>query len=108
MRKFVSKKPHYEYLRKKWSANHRNLQTKLWEKHGEHLRQLAIGSLSGLMLLSAPHQAPIQTGGNIAFSSEEALKGFDQNVLLADSLKNSVPEEVRPLNEKEEKEITDN
>lgn len=106
MKSFTSKKPHYEYLRKKWSARHRNLQNKLWEKHGDHLRQLALGSLSGLLLLSSPHQAAIQSD-NLVLSSDDALKGYDTNVLLADSLKGFIPKDVRVLDEKEEKEITD-
>ena len=102
--KFTSKKPHYEYLRKKWGARQRNLQNKLWEKHGAHLRQIAIGSLGGLMLLSSPQQTPLPSG-YLTFSSDDALKGFDQNVLLADSLKDIVPSEVRPFDGEEESEI---
>lgn len=104
--KFTSKKPTFEYLRKKWLARHRNLQDKLWEKHGEPFRQLAIGSLGGLMLLSSPHQ-PSLPSPNLIVSRDDVLKGFDQNVLLAQTLHDLVPSDVRPLEPNEELEITD-
>lgn len=104
MRNFVSKKPHYEYLRKKWVARHRNVQDKLWEKHGDHLRQLAIGSLGGLLLLSSPHQAALPSG-NLIVSKDDVLKGFDTNVLLAQSLRDVLPPDPKPLTADEELEI---
>lgn len=104
--KFKSKKPHYEYLRKKWIARHRSLQDKLWEKHGQSFKQLAIGGLGGLMLLSSPnHQAP--PSSNLIVSKDDVLKGFDQNVLLAQALHDVVPPDVRPLEANEESEIID-
>lgn len=104
--KFSSKKPHYEYLRNKWFARHRNIQEKFWEKHGDSLKHLAVGSLGGLMLLSSPvhNQLPPPTQ---LVSRDDVLQGFDKNVLLAQSLTDKVPKEVRPLNPLEEKEITD-
>ena len=107
MRSFTSKKPEFEYLRKKWGARHRNLQNNLWEKHGEPLRQLAIGSLGGLMLLTAPHHEQSLPSGNLIVSSDDVLEGFDQNVLLAEALSEKLPKEVRSLDAKEELEITD-
>lgn len=104
--KFVSKKPHYEHLRKKWIARHRSIQDKLWEKHGQPLRSLALGSLGGLMLLTAPAQR-VLPAGNFSLSSAEILKGFDQNVLLAQSLTEKLPKDVRSLDFSEEKEMTD-
>lgn len=104
--KFKSKKPTYEYLRKKWIARHRNLQDKLWEKHGAPLRQLAIGSLGTLMLLSSPNQQALPPT-NLIVSKDDALKGFDQNVLLAQALHGLVPPDVRPLEPNEESEITE-
>lgn len=103
--KFRSKKPHYEYLRKKWIARHRNLQDKLWEKHGTHIRQLALGSLGGLMLLTSPNQQALPSP-NLIVSKDDVLKGFDQNVLLAQALQESLPNDVRPLSTNEESEIT--
>lgn len=104
--KFTSKKPTYEYLRKKWIARHRTIQDNLWEKHGTHLKQLAIGSLGSLLLLSAPHKSALPAS-NLTASRDDALKGFDQNVLLAQALHDIVPPVPRPLEPKEETEITD-
>lgn len=104
--KFRSKKPHYEYLRKKWIARHRGIQNKLWEKHGQSLKQLALGSIGGLLLLSS-HHPPTLAPAKLSFSRDDALKGFDQNVLLAQELGDKLPGEIRPLDPNEEKEITD-
>ncbi|MBU1032162.1 hypothetical protein KKE03_04565 [Patescibacteria group bacterium] len=106
MTKFISSKPHYEYLRKKWSARHRAVQNKFWERHGEHLKHLALGSLGGLMLLSSPVR-PELPPPNLTVSRDDVLKDYDRNVLLAQALSIKIPKEVRPLDSLEEKEITD-
>ena len=104
--KFTSKKPEYEYLRKKWIARHSSTQNKFWEKHGESLKHLAVSSLSSLMLLnpSSPPQLPLD---NTTISRDDAILGYDKNVLLAQVLSDKVPKEVRPLELSEEKGITD-
>src|SRR3989344_673673 len=104
--KFTSKKPHYENLRKKWIARHSAIQNKFWEKHGNSLKHLALGSLGGLMLLSypVPKQLP---AANLTVSSDDILKGYDRNILLAQSLSDKMPKEVRSLDPVEEKEIVD-
>lgn len=112
-RSFTSKKPHYEYLRKKWIARHRSLQERIWSKHKDSLdwltklgtRHLALGSLGGLLLLSAPHISSSQTV-NLAQSRDDILKGFDQNILLAEQLRLKLPKEIRLLDPNEEAEIT--
>lgn len=103
--KFRSKKPAFEYLRKKWIGRHRGTQNKLWEKHGSAIRQLALGSIGGLMLLSSPSSQHALPPGNLTFSTDDALAGFDQNVLLAEELKDKMPSDVKPLNPKEKSEI---
>lgn len=103
--KFIGRKPHYEYLRNKWILRHSAIQNRFWDKHGDSLKHLAVGSLGGLMLLSSPHQ--LIPSPNLIVSRDGILKGYDQNVLLAQALSEKVPGEVRPLNPMEEKEITD-
>lgn len=101
--KFKSRKPHYEHLRKKWTTRHRVARDNFWERHGEALKHLTLASLGGLILLSPPHQqlpAP-----NLTVSRDDILKGYDQNVLLAQELQDKIPREVRPLDPLEEKEI---
>lgn len=103
---FNSKKPHFEYLRKKWSARHKVAQNKFWDNHRESLKQLAIGYLGGLMLFS-PASTQQLPKPNLIASKDDVLQGFDQNVLLAAQLSDKVSEEVRPMEFSEEKEITD-
>lgn len=101
---FTSKKPQYEYLRKKWIQKHKIAQNNFLEKHYDSLKHIAVGSLGGLLMLSspAPHQMLART-----ISMDGILKGYDQNVLLAQILSEKVPVEMRPLDSKEEKEILD-
>lgn len=103
---FTSKKPHYEYLRKKWMLRHRNIQNDFWEKHSDSLKHLAVGSLGGLMLLSSPSNNPHLPPPAFTASRDGILKGYDQNVLLAQVLSEKVPKEIRPLDPQEENGIT--
>ncbi len=104
--KFKSKKPHYEYLRQKWVGRHRAIQNKFWEKHGSSLKHLALGSLGGLMLLSAPAHQELPAP-QLTFSRDDVLKGYDKNVLLAQSLSDKIPVEVRSLEPLEERDVID-
>lgn len=104
--KFKSKKPHYEYLKKKFTARHKSLQEKFWDRHGEALKQVALGSLGGLLLLSPPTHLNLSFS-NLTTSKDDILKGFDRNVLLAAELEKIVPKDTRPLSKEEEREITD-
>ncbi len=101
--KFISKKPEYEILRKKWIARHRSIQDNFWTKHKSSL--IAIGSLGGLLFLNASHQ-PTSYHINLAESRDDILKGYDQNVLLAEQLQEKLPKEVRPLEIDEDTAIT--
>ncbi len=103
--KFIGRKPHYEYLRNKWMLRQSTIQNNFWDKHGDSLKYLAIGSLGGLMFLSSPQQSV--PSPNLIVSRDGILKGYDQNVLLAQVLSEKVPGEVRPLTPAEEKEITE-
>lgn len=103
--KFKSSKPHYEYLRNKWSLRHQAIQNNFWEKHGDSLKHFALGSLGGLLLLSSPHQ-DLLPSPNLIVSSDDVLKGYDRNVLLAQGLSDKIPKDVKPLDSLEEKDIT--
>lgn len=104
MPKFKINKPHYEYLKNKWTLRHRSIQNKFWENHGTSLKHLALTSLGGLMLLSAPSNSHLPPP-NLIVSRDDALKGYDQNVLLAQSLSDKLPKSVQPLSAVEEKDI---
>lgn len=100
---FTSKKPHFEYLRNKWTSKHRTVTDNFWATHGNSLKQLAIGSLGGLILLSPQHP---QTPAHKFMSRDDILKGFDQNVFLAEQLNKELPKEIRPINSSEEEAVT--
>lgn len=103
--KFKSKREHFEILRKKWTARHKVAQNNFWEKHGEALKQVALGSLGGLMLLSSP-------SGQISpphsfISRDDIINDYDKNIWLAHELQDKIPDEVRALNKDEEEAVTD-
>lgn len=103
--KFKSKKPSYEYLKNKWMLRHRAIQNKFWEKHGDALKHLALGSLGGLMLLFSPPK--LLPSPSFTASRDDVLKNYDPNFLLAESLSDKIPKEIRPLDLLEERNITD-
>lgn len=104
MRQFTSTKPSFTVLRQKWTQRKKVAQDNFWDKHGNVFKQLALGSVGGLILLSPPHsQLPAP---NLLVSREDALKGFDKNILLAQMLSDKVPAEVQPLEKDQEKDIT--
>lgn len=113
MMQFTSKKPHYEHLRKKWAAKHRELQDNLWNKHNESLNwigrflptaQIAATSLGGLLLLSSPSHGLLPSA-NSMFSRQDIADNIDKEVFLVDSLREKLPSEVRSLSVEEEEEI---
>lgn len=92
---FTSKKPHYEHLRKKWSARHRSLQNKLWDKH-------KISLIGGLLLLAAPNPLALPVPQLIHANKDAIVAGFDENAVLAEKLQEDLAEEIRPLSPEEE------
>lgn len=99
----------YKFLAEKWTEKHRGLQKDIAKKHkksfewlSNNSKQLAVGSLSGLMLLTAPVKPPTEMATHVA--SQTAQKIDSRAFLLAD-LASSVPQEVRPLTDEEEVKI---
>lgn len=106
------RKPHFEYLKNKWTEKHTRFKSTLWDKHQQSLqwvlknvpsRQLAMGSLSGLMLLSPSVQS---------LSSDHFIKpayliaeNIQKSSFLVSDLARVLPQEVRPLTSSEEIEI---
>ncbi len=99
---FQAKRPAFHHLKQKWTAKHRSLQDKVWDKHGTSLRQLAVGSLGGLMLLASPTSAAIT---NQHSTGDQITQDTDNNMLLADEISKKLPQEMRSLNSQEETEI---
>lgn len=100
---FKSKKPGFEYLRKKWVEKHRNITQNLFDKH---LQKIAATSLGGLMLLSTPGLSMHSV--NSPTEQSPKISGFkDTNKLVAAELADKVPSEVRALDQLEEQKIVD-
>lgn len=103
---------HYLTLRDKWISKHSDLQKKLWEKHGsviqdfiDDTKQLAVGALSGIMLLSSPvaNLLPVSS----VSAKEAQIPDLDKSVFLIADLSRILPSEVRPLSNDEERKIGD-
>jgi hypothetical protein len=103
---------HYKFLAKKWTDRHRELQSKIFEKHedsfkwlADNSKQLLVGSLAGILLLSAPVIEKIPQ----AFSSAAAqtARTVDKKVFLIYDLKSALPSEVRALTSEEEKNVSE-
>jgi len=97
----------YHRLRKRWIQKHKDLQESLWEKHGDVIndfisstRNFAIGSVSGLMLLSSPAVTLVAPPSSLAVHEEKLP--VDKNIFLVSDLANILPQEVRPLSSEEE------
>src|ERR1035437_8658361 len=102
---------HYEFLAKKWTDRHRDLQSKIFERHGESFKWLAdnskqfvIGSLAGIMLLTSPILDKVP---QFVSSTSAQIKTIDKKVFLVYDLRKILPNEVRALNSDEEKNVSD-
>lgn len=100
----------YKYLADKWTDKHRDLQKQIAKKHkksfswlSENSKQLAVGSLSGLLLLTTPVSNSTPSAAT-RIASESAQKIDNKTFVIAD-LATSVPDEVRPLTTEEEVKI---
>ncbi|EKD64826.1 MAG: hypothetical protein ACD_50C00290G0003 [uncultured bacterium] len=104
---------HYKKLSQKWTARSRDLRNNLWHKHGETLgwltenyRQLAAGSLSGLLLLASPHNPQLPPPSDLVKSAQE-VRGIDKKATLISELSTVLPSAVRVLTDDEEKRIAE-
>lgn len=101
----------YKFLADKWTKRHQDLSKNIAKKHrksfewlSNNSKQLAVGSLSGLLLLTAPVKTPADQAIKVA--SEQAQTIDNKTFLLAD-LSGAVPQDVRPLSTDEETKIGD-
>jgi len=100
---FKSKKPHFEYLRQKWTGKHKALHEKLFDKHKEVGRQLAISGIGSLMLLTTPAVGLLPAGKLTA--SGQIDSDIDRNALLSAELADKVPTQMQALTTDEEAQI---
>jgi len=104
-------KTHYARLSKRWKAKKRDLQKKLWSKHGDHLdwlsknhKQLISGSLGGLMLLTGQMSGFPYSNPSVAPTS--VVQEIDRKVFLISDLANTLPKEAQALLPEEEQKIS--
>lgn len=103
-----NQKSNYKHLRDKWIGKHKELQKNLWDKHKEVIdwvsdnsKQLALGSVSGLMLLTPAVTKTIHNQTVFA-SQQEFVKDIDKSVFLISDLFHVLPSKARELTFSEE------
>lgn len=98
---------YYEHLKDKWTTRHQNLQKEIFTKHKDafewlsnNSKQLAIGSLASIFMLTTPIVPKIPT--NFSSQSAQINQSIDKKVFLIYDLKNVLPSGVQPLNSDQE------
>lgn len=99
----------YSHLRNKWAKKHKKIQERLITKHGEAIhwithnsKQVTLGSVGGLMLLSGSVNAALSTPPSFATRHEKAFMDLDKSSFLITDLAKILPQEVHPLTDSEE------
>lgn len=104
-------RPHYHDLKQKWSAKQKSLQEKLWDKHRDSLswisknfspKQLALGSLSGIMVLTTPGMLALSPSQMPTIQEAPVSK----HAFLVADLSHVLPKDVRPLTTDEEQKVS--
>ena len=105
----MKKHNHYKFLADKWTKKHQDLSKELNRKHKDSFewlknnsKQLAVGSMSGLLLLTTPAGTVADRTTQIA--NAEAPR-IDSRTFLISNLASVVPQDVRELNNDEENKI---
>jgi len=105
----MNKHNHYKYLAEKWTKKHQDLSKNVAKKHKKsyewltnNSKQLAVGSLSGLLLLTTPAGTIAERSTQVA---EAQIPSIDSKTFLTSNLSGIVPQDVRPLTEDEENKI---
>ncbi len=110
MRKGKQNKSQYDHLKEKWTVRHRELQQALWDKHKDSLewvsknlspKQLAVGSLSSLLLLAAP-TTPFLPFSHLSLPAQTQESTVSKHGFLIADLSHILPSEMRPLTVEEE------
>lgn len=114
----LKKSSSYENLRDSFVKKHQTVQKNVWDKHGKILKnfitdtkQLALGSVGAMMLLSSPHTPllPAPHDSNpvpkIGANPNQIGVDLDSSLFFLVDLQKNVPDEVRPLSSHEEASI---
>lgn len=112
----ASQRAHYTYLRDKWLERHEKFTKQLVEKHKEAFdwlqeksKHAAVGSLSGLVLLSAPMKPTILFRPPQLFAQAARIEDnhLDKKAFFIADLQSVLPQTVQPLTEDEEKKTSE-
>ncbi|MBI3984821.1 MAG: hypothetical protein HY344_02650 [Candidatus Levybacteria bacterium] len=102
---------HYQKLLQKWGQKHSNLQKEIFDKHKEafdwlenNSKQLAVGSITGLFLLTSPIIPQIPASFSAEVTNPQPV---DKRVFLVYDLKSVLPPDVRPLTTDEESKVSE-
>lgn len=111
---------HYDVLSSTWLKKHEKARTKLWKSHKKHIddalakpRQLAAGSMAGLLMLTQPIPSAIVTQAvnqivtTSPTQSDTASPALSPTDSLKAELERVLPDTVQPLTEEQEREIAD-
>ncbi len=101
----------YSFLADKWIKKHKALQKSLIKKHknsfewlANNSKQLALGSLGSLLLLTSPIQKD-SIKSQVKVAGQEAQR-VDSKVFLVADLSKVLPDTIRPLTDSEEATIS--
>lgn len=104
-------KPHYIKLKDKWVKRHEDLSREIFNNHKEAFewlvnssKQLTVGSLAGIFLLTQPIVPKIPT----AFSQAHAQtnQSIDKNAFLVYDLNAVLPDKVQSLSDQQEQDVS--
>lgn len=108
----MKKGTHYQQLKQRWTTHHKKLQENLWRKHKESLdwvsrntKQLAVGSMAGLMLLN-PLSIALPQPHSLVVKTKE-VKDIGKSAFLIADLHQVLPSEMRPLTTEEEQKVSE-
>lgn len=106
---------HYDQLKSSWAKKHRKFQKNLWKNHGEHLekmqavpRQLAAGSLAGMIMLAQPAPATLLANAVDSNSGQTPVEKTpeEKKAEFIASLQGVLPDTVQPLTPEQETTIS--
>lgn len=111
---FTAKNSNYHHLKNKWVAKNKKIHSDIWDKHQEaldwlsknvSLRQLTVGSLGGLIMLTSSGLTLPQPE-HLLTTNDHVIGSTDSNVILASKLVEILPKEVSQLNHEQERNVT--
>lgn len=97
----MPKSTNYKKLSGKWIQRHRELSTNLWKKHGDSLKNLAVGTATAALLLTSPLKFSLPTQA----SAYQTAGQIGERVFLIADLSKLVPKEIRDLTPNEENQL---